>query len=315
MPSVFDILLSVSLLLLAWHSLSARDLFHGVVLFVMFGLFVAITWLRLHAPDIALAEVAIGAGLTGALFLGTLGRMESNKVRNKPPGPDKHPFITALVASLFAALCVVTVNLADGGPGLGDEVTRHLDASGVKNPVTAVVLNFRGYDTLFEIGVLFLALLGTHAVHQTVNAKDQSLRLPRDSMLVIFVRIVTPILILTAAYMVWVGDHEPGGAFQAGAILGGAGVIILLSGIKVSLGLDRWYLRLAGIIGFAVFIVTGVCLMSRGHFLEYPSSTAKVFLLVIELACAVSIGFILASLFAACASLLHPTAKPGERNE
>ena len=35
-------------------------------------------------------------------------------------------------------------------------VASNMAASGVENPVTAVLLNFRGYDTLLEIGVLLL---------------------------------------------------------------------------------------------------------------------------------------------------------------
>ena len=37
--------------------------------FIAFGLFLALVWARLRAPDVALAEAAIGAGLAGALML------------------------------------------------------------------------------------------------------------------------------------------------------------------------------------------------------------------------------------------------------
>jgi uncharacterized MnhB-related membrane protein len=47
----------------------SRDLFRAVVMFMAFGLLMALAWVRLQAPDIALAEVAIGAGLTGVLLL------------------------------------------------------------------------------------------------------------------------------------------------------------------------------------------------------------------------------------------------------
>lgn len=316
LPSVFDGLLSLSLVLLAWFALHSKDLFLGIVLFVMFGILVAVAWLRLHAPDIALTEVALGAGLTGALFLGTLGRTEvvrRDRGQGLPGG--RHLLTTVLVSGLGIVLCVITARLAAGGGGMGDLVRVRLEESGVENPVTAVILNFRGYDTLFEIGVLFLALLGAHALHQAAGASTESLRLPRDSMLVIFVHIMTPVLILTAAYLVWVGDHRPGGAFQAGAILGGAGVIILLAGVPVSLRVDHFRLRLVGVLGFAVFLVTGTCLMVNGRFLEYPVAHVKWLLLVVELACALSIGFILSSLFAACASLLHPSGERGGRRD
>jgi uncharacterized MnhB-related membrane protein len=71
----FDGLLIFSLLWLAWLSLATSDLFKAIVLFIAFGLLMALAWARLQALDIALAEVAIGAGLTGALLLSTLGRI------------------------------------------------------------------------------------------------------------------------------------------------------------------------------------------------------------------------------------------------
>jgi energy-converting hydrogenase B subunit D len=71
----FDLLLGVTLLWLAWRVLSSPDLFKAVVLFIVFGLLMALAWTRLDAPDIALAEAAIGAGLTGALLLDAVGQI------------------------------------------------------------------------------------------------------------------------------------------------------------------------------------------------------------------------------------------------
>ena len=78
----FDAVLVVVLLWLAWAALASRDLFRGIVLFIAFGLVLAMAWVRLGAPDVALAEAAIGAGLTGALLLATWGRL---------PGQDDGP--------------------------------------------------------------------------------------------------------------------------------------------------------------------------------------------------------------------------------
>jgi hypothetical protein len=44
-------------------------------MFIVFGLLMTLAWARLQAPDIALAEAAIGAGLTGALLLDALGAL------------------------------------------------------------------------------------------------------------------------------------------------------------------------------------------------------------------------------------------------
>ena len=73
---VFDVLLIAFLILLAWQAISGTSLFRSVVVFIAYGLMMALAWVRLGAPDIALAEAAIGAGLTSALLLAAVRRME-----------------------------------------------------------------------------------------------------------------------------------------------------------------------------------------------------------------------------------------------
>jgi len=86
LQSAFDVVLGFALLWLVWRALASPDLFRAIVLFIAFGLLMALAWVRLDAPDIALAEAAIGAGLTGALLLAALARLESRsetKTRHK----------------------------------------------------------------------------------------------------------------------------------------------------------------------------------------------------------------------------------------
>lgn len=81
---LLDGFLSLVILFLAWRLLTSKDLFKAVVLFIGFGLVMSLAWIRLRAIDIAMAEAAIGAGLTGALFLSALHRMR----RTGDPAPD-----------------------------------------------------------------------------------------------------------------------------------------------------------------------------------------------------------------------------------
>lgn len=74
--TVFDVVLVTTLLMLAWKVLACEDIFTAVVLFISFGLLMALAWVRMRAPDVALAEAALGSGLTGPLFLAALRRME-----------------------------------------------------------------------------------------------------------------------------------------------------------------------------------------------------------------------------------------------
>lgn len=73
MTGGFDVVLGLALLASAVGALASRELFRAIVMFIVFGLLMALAWVRLQAPDIALAEAAIGAGLTGVLLLDTLG--------------------------------------------------------------------------------------------------------------------------------------------------------------------------------------------------------------------------------------------------
>lgn len=75
LAGLFDILLAVSLVVMALQVFAAREHFTAVALFITYGLFMAMAFVRLRAPDVALAEAAVGAGLTGALLLDALGRI------------------------------------------------------------------------------------------------------------------------------------------------------------------------------------------------------------------------------------------------
>lgn len=80
----FDILLTLALLWSAVRAITVQDLFRAVVFFIVFGLLMALVWARLDAPDIALAEAAIGAGLSGALMLDTVGHLRARARKGAP---------------------------------------------------------------------------------------------------------------------------------------------------------------------------------------------------------------------------------------
>ena len=62
----FDLFLDscivIGILTLACLCLATKNLFTAIILFISLGLFVTIAWVRLDAPDLAIAEAAIGAG-------------------------------------------------------------------------------------------------------------------------------------------------------------------------------------------------------------------------------------------------------------
>lgn len=310
MTLVFDILLILVLLWLAWRALASPDLSTGVVLFIGFGLLLALAWVRLRAPDIALAEAAIGSGLTGALFLSALGRLHrmdrdegktSATFNVEPRGAPAVRWVTASsVLAVTGLLGWVVAGLPREAAGLGGAVGARLAESGASNPVTAVLLNFRAYDTLLEIGVLLLAVVAVWAVARAdahpAAPTPRSIAVPPQQTAL--VNLLAPVMVVVAGYLLWRGTSAPGGAFQAGAVLGGAGVLLLLSRPDWTERPERRWLRAGLLWGLAVFLAVGLAaLMSGRRLLEYPSDWAGALILVVETAATLSIGLTLALLF------------------
>lgn len=85
MSLAFDILLAFGIFFAAAAALHSRDRVASVIGFVVIGLLVALSFVRLNAPDVALAEAAIGAGLTGALLLRSAARLKPFTRPELPP--------------------------------------------------------------------------------------------------------------------------------------------------------------------------------------------------------------------------------------
>lgn len=168
-----------------------------------------------------------------------------------------------------------------------------LPRSGVTNPVTAVLLNYRALDTLLELTVLLAAMLGIWS--QGAASQGYQRAGPVFAGMAAW---VVPVLIITAGYLLWIGAKAPGGAFQAGALLAAAGVIQRLGG-DARAGLpgesaQRW-LSIAGI---GVFLLVGLVTLVAGRgFLDYPPSWAGWLILLIEVFATLTIATLLTAAF------------------
>lgn len=314
---LFDVLLCSGLIWLAWRTVTIASLFHSVLLFMIFGFLMAVAWARLDAADLALAEAAIGAGVMGALLLTACraaelhGAGRSSKAAARPDRAIPRRLIAAVCAAvgvLFAAtMAWLTADPATPSP----ELAHSLDAHALSNPVSAVLLDFRGYDTLLEMAVLLVALLGTGRL-AAVRSLPPLHPGPISSapMGDALATMVTPILLVMAMHIYWTGAYEPGGAFQAGSLLGALGVMYLLTGrleprSEISLSLRASVI--AGLAAFTVFACLGV--FWRGLPLAYPKEALYGLVLVLEFSMMVSIAVTLALLLSASPGIA-PSRRP-----
>ena len=203
--------------------------------------------------------------------------------------------IMLLVLALAGALGWAVCSLPENSSGLAAAALVQLPNSGVVNPVTAAVLNYRGYDTLLEIAVLLLAVIG---VWSLAKAEPPAQFEPASPVLLSFLRIVVPLMILIAGYLLWIGSFAPGGAFQGGAVLAGVLVLLRLSNQDLAIWSHQVWLRLGLVLGLSVFIAVAAGVMAGGgQLLEYPRAHAGLLILLIESAALISIALTLAALF------------------
>lgn len=203
---------------------------------------------------------------------------------------------SAAGAGVLAWLLLASPERAPLLPAL---VEGHLGESGVTNPVTAVLLNFRAFDTLLEVAVLAVAMT---AVWSLDRGERRFGRDPGEEeaepVLLGLTRIVVPIAGVTAVYLAWMGAKGTGGAFQAGALLAGAGVLLTVSGLVRPPTAGSRLVRGAVAAGLVVFIGVGfVVLPVSGAFLAYPEGWAYPLIVGVEAVLTVTIAVVLVELF------------------
>ncbi len=301
MTLAFDLVLCAMIVGAAICAAVAGTIFAAAVFFIVYGIFVSLAWLRLDAFDVALAEAAMGAGLTGILLLRALGRMPASEDR---PGPALAPALAG--AGLALALGWAFLALPESA-GLGPVVRNAAPGAGAENPVTAVLLAFRAWDTLLETIVLLAALLGVWAL-----SRDEAWGLPPglpqrvrpDGVLAGFGRILPPIGAVVGVYLVWAGTSRPGGAFQGGTVLAAVALLVSMAGLAQAPRVTSGALRLVLVAGPLVFLgmaFIGAVLslwQPGAAFLALPEAHAKSLILGIELMLTLSIAVTLAALVA-----------------
>ena len=285
---ILDLGLAILVLAVAAWTVAARELFGAVVSYVAYGLLLSIVWVRLYAPDVALTEAAIGSGVTGVLLV-TSGRATRacRRIAGRPaPALSLRVCAAALAALATAALAAVILLLPDPAPSLAPEARQGLAVTGLGNPVTAVLIAYRSFDTMLEKIVLLLAVVGVWSLapDRYWGGAPAALGQPKPEGALLFLdQALVPLGIVVGVHIFWVGADEPGGAFQGGAILAAIWMIVMISRLLEPPRVGSRRLRLALIAGPAVFLVAGLAGPGMADaFFAYPVGLAKPIILVIE---------------------------------
>lgn len=127
---------------------------------------------------------------------------------------------------LFLFLAFLLLNLKPFENSLEKIVTNEMINSEITHEVTLVLLDFRSLDTLLEVAVIFLALIGIKTVSPLFRYKPLSFPLLITDT---YNSLIFPIIVIVSFYILTSGAYQSGGAFQASAILAGGFILINLT--------------------------------------------------------------------------------------
>ncbi len=233
---------------LAIWTIVARDTFAAIVGYVAYGLLLTLAWVALRGVDVALTEAAIGGGLTGVLLIRAAAKLRRTEAASNAERPGLPTRLAAAIVAGGVAGALAIVVLAPPGPAptLVPEVAANIAATGVGNPITAVLLAFRAIDTLLEAIVLLFALIGVWSLAPDRvwgGRPGPRYRADPDGILAYLARLLPPIGIIVGVYIFWIGADLPGGKFQGATILAAMWLLAMMAGLADAPPVSRTWLR------------------------------------------------------------------------
>ncbi len=285
----FDFIILALALICAVASISLKDLLSAAIVFGAYSFVMCLLWTEMGAVDVAFTEAAVGAGVSTVFFLAAVLHT-SRQVKPRRHGRFFYKFIGAA-----AALAIGGVLLAASAdfPTWGDpaspasiHVSPHyiintIPDTAVPNVVTSVLADYRGFDTMFETSVIFvaglavLAILGRFGRRTRDEAPAEFAAVPvagQSPIIQAACRIMVPFMQLFALYVLAHGHHSPGGGFQGGVILAASFILIAISyDLRAMIGRlrERWNMVFASL-GVMIYAGTGaLCLLLGANFLDY----------------------------------------------
>ncbi len=179
------------------------------------------------------------------------------------------PVVLALFAVVFFRLAAGYVELQDLRPLAVYYLTRGPEDFGVANIVTAILISYRGFDTLGEVAVLFMVAASIGMLLEPAKPLPGEAKRPRapSEIVASASQVLLPLILVFGAYVIVNGHLSAGGGFQGGAIVASGLMLQLLAhpDTKVSQAILSVTESIAGIF----YVLLGIVgLVIAGGFLD-----------------------------------------------
>lgn len=218
----------------------AKSRISAILLTGMVGYMVTLLFILFRAPDLALTQMIVEV-VSVTLFLlcfRHLPRLTREKVKFRVKLPK-------LIISIGFGATMTLVALAAMGSSPFESISNYYvensyKLGGGKNIVNVLLVDFRGFDTMFEITVLGLASLAIYSMIKLQLEPDSKPALvksmlddnkPRyarsnDVLLQSVAKVAFVIIITFSLYLFFAGHNHPGGGF-IGALMAAAALVLL----------------------------------------------------------------------------------------
>jgi len=271
------------------------------------GLVVCATYVWFSAPDLALTQLLVEVVTTVLLLLGI--RWLPKRVAGEDTDAiatrirrGRDLLIAVLSGAGLAILAYVVMTRTRPGGAASEYVARAYTEGGGTNVVNVILVDFRGFDTMGEITVLGIVALTVFALLRRFRPAADSLNAPepqRDQdayrtargraseevvadwlgIPAVTMRLLFPVIVVFAVYLLLRGHDQPGGGFVAGLAMSVAFIVQYMAGgtrwVESHLNVQplRWMgggLLLAGMTGLGAWLFGYPFLTSHFSYAELP---------------------------------------------
>jgi multicomponent Na+:H+ antiporter subunit B len=137
--------------------------------------------------------------------------------------------------------------------------------TGAVNAVTAIVVNYRGFDTLGEVTVLFIASTGVGALLWK-RKKERTAKTEGSVVLTTGISLLFPFVLMFGAYIFIHGHLTPGGGFPGGATIATGFLLMYMAFISYEIPHGKFEVT-EGLVGMGYVTVGLIGLVIGGYFL------------------------------------------------
>lgn len=230
------------------------------------GLFVALTFARFSAPDLALTQLSVEVVTMILLMLALFFLPQKTPPESSPKRNVRDVFLASALGAVIASLnyAVLTRDTASISSFF---MANSIPGGGGHNVVNVILVDFRGFDTLGEITVLALAGL---AIFKLLNrlrlfmphSDGEGRAWSPDRYPAILTSIslaLLPLALLVSVFIFLRGHNEPGGGFIAGLITAVALILLYMSrGVEWAQQRLNFPFQPVAVVGVAVATLTGL---------------------------------------------------------